>query len=133
MKRPSYPTSCRSLYCGETTCPPDCSNLPALVAYHQAQADWLRERMEQAEPEPEPDQWAALEAEIASIEHETRELEQKAEVLKDRIRAWADKQAEADAEAGALSRAQALEEEPQDHPQIGHLEPIESPGWRGWE
>lgn len=90
MNRPSYPYCCRSICCGETTCPPDCANLPALVAYHEAKAAWLRERMEQAE-------------------------------------------AEADALAGAQSRAEALLEE-DTHPQIGHLEPVTTTaGWRGWD
>lgn len=26
----SYPFSCRSMYCGETTCPATCKHLPAL-------------------------------------------------------------------------------------------------------
>lgn len=29
-----FPISCRSAYCGETTCPATCSNLPELTAFN---------------------------------------------------------------------------------------------------
>ncbi len=53
----AYPMACRSLLCGETTCPADCPNLPALQAFNA----WReRANARQVDPIWAPTIWQAV-------------------------------------------------------------------------